>query len=105
MDIASLVQLFNTPVVGIFGPDFTQGHQILPIDAKRILKAVVIPILEDGHVETDMGGSKAAIAFDMIIESVEVTDVIHSVLPPFALTESPIPIDIGMEVGTLALDG
>lgn len=76
MDIAPMLQLSDTTMVGRSGPDLGELHHFGPIDIKRFPKIAGIPKMEKGHVHTDMAGVQTVVLGKLPKDPVQVRDVI-----------------------------
>lgn len=59
--VAPMIEFFNATMIGGFGTNLGKVHDLLTVDIKFHSKEIVVPQLEQGHVQTDMGGVQAAI--------------------------------------------
>jgi len=63
--IVPMTEFFDTSMVGGLRSYLGKGHHFLPVDVKFIFKKVVVPKLEQGHVETNVGRVQAAIVREL----------------------------------------
>jgi hypothetical protein len=64
-------------MIGVFRTDLTYVQQIVPVNWKRILEPVEVPILEQRHVETHMGWSEVLVVPGIGEEIVQMSDIVH----------------------------
>jgi hypothetical protein len=74
------MQIVDTLMVGRFGTDLTDFHQILPADGYGIAEMVDIPKLEKGHIQTYMGRIEPVVCGDAMKKAGEMMDVVHCFL-------------------------
>ena len=77
VNVFCFMQCFDTLMVCVLGSNFTQVHDIVPINRKGVLKPVIIPILKQSHVKTYMGRGKCIVLFHAIEKAVQMSDVVH----------------------------
>lgn len=78
MDIAPMVQLFDTAVIGGRGTYLGEFHHLSPIDIKFRPKIAGIPKMKQGHVQTDMAGVQTAVLGKLSKGPVQVGNIIDT---------------------------
>ena len=60
-DVVPMAQFLYTSMVRGFGAYLGKGHDLLTVDVEFLLKEIVVPHLEQGHIQTDMGRVQTAV--------------------------------------------
>lgn len=77
INIFCLVQLPYAFVIGVFRTQLAELHNFFTVNGKRVLKAVIVPVLEQGHIQAKMRRRKPLIGAEDGEKSVEMADVVH----------------------------
>lgn len=75
-DIVPMVEFLDTAMVSGFGTDLGKAHDLFPVDIEPIPKEIVVPQLEQGHIQTDMGRVQSAVLGKLVEHAIEVLDII-----------------------------
>jgi hypothetical protein len=78
-------------VISVFGSDFCKVHQPFPVNRKWILKAVVVPKLEQSHVKANMRRAECVVLLYDPEKNIQMADVIHSLGASSTLLHSTWP--------------
>ena len=72
-----MVKLFDTTMVGRFWANFWKLHGFFPVDKEIHGKVIVVPQLEQCHIQTDVRGVEPTIFRELQEHSIEVLDIIN----------------------------
>ena len=72
-----MVQFFDTTVVGGLWTDFWKLNHFFPVDMEINGEVVIVPQLEQGHVQTDVRGIQTAVFRELQEHGIQVLDVIY----------------------------
>lgn len=75
-DITPVLQFLNTAVICGLGTDLGQVHCLLPVDMKGFPEQLIVPQLEKGHVQADVGRVQTAVLGKLAKDPIEMFDVI-----------------------------
>lgn len=57
--------------------DLRYFHGLVPGNADRVVKAVCVPKLEEGHIQADVRGIEPVVFADLFEKAGQVFDVVH----------------------------
>ena len=71
-----MVEFLDTSMVGGFGSDLGNLHDLVPVDKEFRFKVVGVPKLEQGQIKADMGGVQTVVLGELPKYPVKVLDIV-----------------------------